>query len=111
TPVIGGHKFVKIAGGNNHTCALTTEGEAYCWGSTDNTKLGALDEMGSPVTGNSLEPVKVATDQRFVDIDLGQHYTCALSVEGKAWCWGSNTGGKVGTGTTSSGNFSTPSEV
>lgn len=109
--VVGGHKFVKVTGGNNHTCALTPDGEAWCWGSGANGKLGALDEYGSPVGGGNPVPHRVATDLKFVDIDLGQHHTCALSTEGKAYCWGHRAKGKVGDGNTAAANISTPFEV
>lgn len=113
TPVQGGHKFVKIDGGNAHTCALTTEGEAWCWGSGANHKLGGLTDgpEPEPVVGENPEPVRVATDRRFVEIVTGQYHTCALDTEGKAWCWGGNNRGRVGTGSTSSINVSTPQEV
>lgn len=116
TPVVGGHKFAKVYAGNAHTCALTVDGEAWCWGSGSNHKLGVLVEDPDgpdpvPLTGNNLEPYKVTTDVKFVELVLGQYHTCGLAQDGKAWCWGSGTGGKVGNGVTSSGNVSTPVEV
>ena len=39
-PVIGGLRFASFDGGNEHTCALTTRGTAYCWGANWYGQLG-----------------------------------------------------------------------
>jgi alpha-tubulin suppressor-like RCC1 family protein len=31
-PVVGGHVFIDLAVSQSHTCAVTTDGAAYCWG-------------------------------------------------------------------------------
>ena len=32
--------FTQISAGNNHTCGVTTAGEAHCWGDSFAGKLG-----------------------------------------------------------------------
>jgi len=39
-PVGGGLTFVKLAGGGAHTCGLTSDGTAYCWGNNGYSQLG-----------------------------------------------------------------------
>jgi alpha-tubulin suppressor-like RCC1 family protein len=89
--------FASIAAGAFHTCALTTQGEAWCWGSNAGCELGA-----SPCGNSRTSPVRVATTLRFASLALGQDYSCALTEAGAAWCWGQNESGMFGNGNTSS---------
>lgn len=91
--VRGGRTFTRLAAGAAHTCALTADGSAYCWGSNSHGQLGD----GS--TTNRAEPVAVATALKFTSIDAGAMHTCALTSAGAAWCWGRNNRGQLGDGT------------
>ena len=84
-PVQGGHLFVDIEPGNEHTCGLTAEGVAYCWGSNWNGQLGNTGDFGDYNFTNI--PVAVETEQRFVDISTDHFETCGLTASGEAWCW------------------------
>ena len=90
----GGLAFVQLAAGGAHTCGLTNDGSAYCWGSNRNGQLGD----NSTATRNA--PTLVATELKFASIDAGTQHTCALTREGTAYCWGSNGRGQIGDGTT-----------
>lgn len=79
--------FGRIAAGKSHTCALTRDGAAYCWGnygvSTSNT------------------PVLVPTPEPFVALEAGDRATCGITRDtGKIYCWGVNDNGQLGDGTT-----------
>ncbi len=96
TPVPGSRSYKDLDGGEGfHACALTTSGEADCWGNNLRGYLGTGD------TTASITPIPVVTDQRFESIDVSTFHSCAI-VEGggEAYCWGSNEMGEVGTGTT-----------
>ncbi|NJD10053.1 MAG: hypothetical protein FIB01_06250, partial [Gemmatimonadetes bacterium] len=95
-PVAGGLAFKAISPGLDMTCALTTAGAAYCWGSNSDGSLG----IGS--TGpNQNQPVAVSGSHVFKAIAAGYHYACGVTeVGGETWCWGLNTYGKLGDGTT-----------
>lgn len=85
--------FVRMSAGTDFTCALNTEGTAYCWGDNFNGQLG---NGGS---ANSNLPTKVSTNLKFVAITSGQAHTCAITSGGVAYCWGDNSWGQLGAGT------------
>jgi alpha-tubulin suppressor-like RCC1 family protein len=95
--VAGSHQFTAVSGGHFHTCALATDGLAWCWGNNNDGQLGS-----GPIQGHQAEPVPVAGDLQFTAIAAGGDYsgggfTCAIATDGKAWCWGSNESGQLGT--------------
>jgi alpha-tubulin suppressor-like RCC1 family protein len=80
-----------------HTCALSTSGAAYCWGYNANGELGSGDT--SLVTRS---PVAVAGGLAFQSLSISkvEGATCGLTSSGAAYCWGTNTQGQLGDGTT-----------
>jgi len=95
TPVIVDStlRFVSIAGGASHFCALTGTGAAWCWGYTNSGQLGT----GAGAVG-SLYPQQVAGGHSFAKITANSRITCALTPAGQAWCWGTPGDGSLGTG-------------
>ncbi|MFO8074220.1 MAG: RCC1 repeat-containing protein, partial [Polyangia bacterium] len=89
-PVVGlDHGYVAVSAGSSHTCALSEEGEAKCWGRNE---TGAL---GDGTTQGSLEPVEVAgLNAGIASVDSGAGFTCAVTEGGGAKCWG--MGGRCG---------------
>jgi alpha-tubulin suppressor-like RCC1 family protein len=82
-----------VAAGTDHSCALDSSGEAWCWGSNRLGQLGAPD-----VELLSWLPVPVAGGREYVSIAaatpnsvFGPFVTCALTAGGDAYCWGRNT--------------------
>ena len=59
--VTGGVLFRAIAAGGSHTCALATDGAAYCWGRNATGQLGTGDDHNQEV------PTKVAAPVTFVN--------------------------------------------
>jgi len=86
-------KFKSISAGENHTCALTGTGAAYCWGYNIDGRLGNGD-----APNDQHVPVAVETALRFKSIAASSYHTCALTNAGVAYCWGANTSGQLGTG-------------
>ena len=90
-----GIKLTQISVSGMHTCALGSNGKAYCWGNNQYGKLGNNSETGS------LTPVAVHQGQIPNNIILTQivtswTHTCALDSNGKAYCWGYNENGRLG---------------
>ncbi|MDP2958482.1 MAG: hypothetical protein Q8N53_18800 [Longimicrobiales bacterium] len=96
---------VKVSAGDAHTCALTDEGTAFCWGKNDWGQLG-IGRFG----GNAVVPTPVLGDLRFRDIAAGPTNTCALDEAGAAWCWGMSARGVLGIDTVTA-NRDRPSAV
>lgn len=91
--------FVDLAAGLDHTCGLTSTGMAYCWGANWSQQLGAqiADDCGEFGQCGS-RPVRVTGMLRFASITAGGQHSCALNPSGRAYCWGDNLSGQLGTG-------------
>lgn len=83
TPVAGQHRFIALDTGAEHTCALTVNGAAYCWGGN------RAGELGDRTTDTWSRPTAVAGGLRFTALSTGAALTCGLSTNGMAYCWGS----------------------
>jgi alpha-tubulin suppressor-like RCC1 family protein len=86
--------FTAIATGYTHTCALTVDGHAYCWG------LNSTGNLGIGGTTDSSVPVAVASGHRFKQLAAGMQVTCGIATTGVTYCWGANWQGSLGNGTT-----------
>ena len=102
--VAGGLAFVSLTAGFRHTCGLTTDGTAYCWG------WNYFGQLGDSSTRTSDTPVRVQGGLRFAALAAsGSNHTCGRSRGGAAYCWGDNSFGQVGDG--SSQDRTTPVTV
>lgn len=95
---------VSVAAGDQHTCVARNDGSALCWGSNSN------GQVGDGTTTNRNAPVPVV-DRRLRDITgvvqvaSGSRHSCALLSSGAVRCWGSNSVGQLGDGTTTERSF------
>jgi alpha-tubulin suppressor-like RCC1 family protein len=88
-------RFIDISVGNGVTCGISTDGKAYCWGNNANGSLGTGEFSGFIST-----PVAVNSTVSFVKVIAGNAAACALDSLGAAFCWGKNTEGELGDGST-----------
>jgi alpha-tubulin suppressor-like RCC1 family protein len=93
--VLGGLSFREVSAGGRHTCGVTTDGRAFCWGYNQYGQVG--DSSGA---WKRLRPVRVTGTRQYSRISAGISHTCAVTTSDRAFCWGSNTYGKIGDGTT-----------
>ncbi|KPJ91507.1 MAG: hypothetical protein AMS18_08580 [Gemmatimonas sp. SG8_17] len=91
--------FAKVDVGWTHSCALDTEGDAYCWG-TEPIGSNRWGQMGIGTTDLDEHPTPEAVlgGLKFRDIVAGNGYTCAVDTEGHAHCWGLAHDGQLGIG-------------
>jgi alpha-tubulin suppressor-like RCC1 family protein len=98
--------FAALTAGFTHTCGLTTVGTAYCWGDNGNGALGdGTDSLRA-------RPTAVRGGLHFATLSAGGasglsngtaagDRTCGVTPAGAAYCWGDNTAGALGTGSSS----------
>lgn len=85
------HTFVKISTRDEHTCAINSLGDLYCWGIND---VGCLGD-GTDV--DRRYPVKIGEEiGPWIDVSAGGAHTCAINSNGKLYCWGLNSRGQFG---------------
>jgi alpha-tubulin suppressor-like RCC1 family protein len=93
--VLGGLRFRHVSAGDRFTCGITTDDRAYCWGRNFEGQLG----VGESQT-NHFTPAAVAGTRRFRQVQAGINHTCAITPFDVAFCWGWNSRGELGDGTT-----------
>lgn len=96
TAVAGTVRFEAIRAGYQHSCALAADGSVWCWGVNERGQLGD----GSNIDRDT--PVRVAGERRFKRLasSITSGHTCALALDGAAYCWGFNADGQLGNGST-----------
>jgi hypothetical protein len=110
----------------NGTCAVTTQGSAYCHRNNRMERVvppgslvtivsggqhlcglsaggearcwgeGYEGQLGNGTMFSSSMPVTVAGSHLFTEIAAGDRHTCGLAVAGDVWCWGANGTGQAG---------------
>ncbi len=105
SPVTGlSQGVVEVIAGFSHTCAVVESGEVVCWGGNEDGQLGDGTEEDSTTP---VEVVGLSSDARAIAV--GMNHSCALLDTGGVQCWGSNTVGQLGSGST--GGTSAPVAV
>jgi Regulator of chromosome condensation (RCC1) repeat len=65
--------FPMVSAGSNHTCGVTLDGVAYCWGKNSSGQLG------NGTTTNSRTPVPVSGALSFATVSAGANHTCGAT--------------------------------
>jgi alpha-tubulin suppressor-like RCC1 family protein len=105
--------FLEVSAGIEHACGVAADGTAWCWGANEFGELGIPPE-DSPFPCSSrpcsLRPLAVAGGLRFRHVSAGNHFTCGLTTGDEVFCWGDNSAGQLGSGSTAASS-STPTEI
>lgn len=96
TPVTSG-TAIQVVAGDNHTCILNSAGEVQCWGLNSSGQLGLNNTTTLTAPG-----AVVGLTLPAIQIVAGANHTCALLNDyTTVKCWGNNTYGQLGIGSTS----------
>lgn len=95
-PLCGlGGGVIDVAAGFDHTCAVTQDGSALCFGANNEGQLGD----GTEADRGLAAAVVGLADVR--SVHAGGVFSCAVTTDGRVFCWGENEEGSLGDGTTS----------
>jgi cysteine-rich repeat protein len=89
----GGLTALDLGLGQDHSCAVLSDGTVACWGDDDNGQLG--DGAPGADEGTALVVPGLAG---IVDVQAGEDTTCARGDLGQLWCWGDGIDGQLGNG-------------
>lgn len=94
--VQGVSDVISLASGDDFTCALTKNGNVFCWGYDANGQLGDGEsdggappphDGGTPFPNETAVPVAVTGLSNVTAIAAGANSACAVA-SGDVWCWG-----------------------
>ena len=100
-PRVGESSVITVGG--DHACTILADSSVSCWGKNDLDQLGDSSTTG-PKSAWAVS-VDLPADFEAIDIDAGQDHTCAVGHDGDVYCWGSNSDGQLGIGTTVSSSL------
>lgn len=79
----------QVVAGANHACALFS-GMVWCWGSN---LYGQIGNVGGGINNAPNLPKRVSMPEGIIinSISAGSNHTCAVAMNGQAYCWGLNS--------------------
>ena len=105
-------KAIAIATGASHSCAILQSGQVLCWGDNSYGQLGDGSGMSQPAPSQVFGIDGIT--QKAISIAAGTVHSCAVLDSGQVLCWGDNSYGQLGDGSSfdfiTTGTF-TPSAV
>ena len=84
-----------LSAGGQHTCAVLGDGSVDCWGINEQGYLG----RGTQTNFEAI-PLPVTGLAHAVAVSAGSVHTCALTTDATVDCWGYNSAGELGDGST-----------
>ena len=106
-----GFQARQVSAGYQHSLIIGISGQTYAWGYGDSGRLGnnAKSSQATPVSVSS--PVQYedgSTGFFATQVSAGGSHSLAIGRDGKAYAWGANTDGRLGTGDTNDAAIPTP---
>jgi len=99
-----GRTALAISAEEYSVCVLLDNGSVKCWGTNDYGQLGQGDKItrgdNPGEMGDNLPAINLGTGKTAVQISLGRGHACARLNDQTLKCWGNNTYGALGLGTT-----------
>jgi len=86
-------KFIEVTGGAAHACALSDDGDVWCWGANN------MGQAGQGVVSTVVRaPTRIASNRSYIAVAAGAMHTCAITTDNTLECWGFNASGELGRG-------------
>ena len=83
--------WAHVAAGDEHTCAVKTDGQLFCWG------RGTSGRLGHGGTAGSWVPLREALSRSdWEEVSAGEAHSCARTLGGELYCWGHGGEGRLG---------------
>ena len=98
--VLAGKSLTQISAGAAHACVLDRAGAAFCWGYDGTGALGDGSTAYSSDIPVAVDTSGVLAGKALSRIAAGYNHTCATDRAGAAYCWGDNSRGELGDGST-----------
>lgn len=85
----------------NTTCAISTDSKTYCWGLNNYGQTGTSAAGTTVASPTAVVQGGMPAGATIRQISVGSNsHTCAVASDNKAYCWGLNSSGQLGDGTT-----------
>ncbi len=84
-------RFVSMSHSSGHSCALTANGAAYCWGNQN-----TAGQLGTGTFAPVLTPAPVVGGLTFGSIAVVDGESCGLTLSNALYCWGDRDGAPGG---------------
>ena len=81
-------RWAKVAQGRGSTCAITVDGQLWCWG------FGASGQLGIGTLAATAPPTRVPG--AWHDVAVATDHACGIQTDGSLWCWGADDWGQLG---------------
>lgn len=93
---LGSSVATRIAAGAYHTVAVISSGIGYAWGANDSGQLGSGDAAAR--NWPTLVLKGAMGSHSIVEVSAGAHHTVVIGSDDRAYAWGLNNYGQLGTG-------------
>lgn len=112
TQVLPGTKWAGVTTGDLHTCGIRTQfdaaapGTLWCWG------RNTWGQLGTGAAGEEQwAPVKVGTQNSWLDVAAGANHTCGIGDGESMYCWGRASSGQLGIDPLPATDLASPTKV
>lgn len=99
TGVLSGLTVKSMSAGSDHTCAIASDDNAYCWGSNNYGQIGNSPSSATLVPA-AVYRAGVLNGLSIKAITSRDYFNCVIASDDNAYCWGFNYKGQLGNNST-----------
>ncbi|MDD3113550.1 MAG: InlB B-repeat-containing protein [Candidatus Izemoplasmatales bacterium] len=104
-------KITSISVGKWHMGAVSDFGRIFTWGYNDSGQLGNNTIIGQLTPAGITPRFELEENEKIIQVAASNSHTAALTSQGRAFLWGSNYHGKIGSGEEGASPQLTPYEL